>query len=182
MSLAPISKEKYRILIAKMCEQAKAKVVVEIGVYAGALSHLLAETSSLKRLYIVDPWIWDGKFTRKHMNTVAHKVQKWANSTSNVTVFRTTSLNAVEKFDDGSLDFIHIDQRHGCATIKSDIIAWWPKLKIGGLISGDNYEYPPLAKGVDELLPERELSGGGELRGVQAWRIWSAVKKEEKTF
>ena len=93
-----------------------------------------------------------------------------------------TSLEAVKKFDDGSIDFIHIDQRHGYQVIKNDIVAWWPKLKIGGLISGDNYEYPKLAKGVDELLPERMLSGQGDLRGVKAWRKWSAVKAEEKTF
>ena len=181
MSLAPISKEEYRPLIAKMCEQAKAKVVVEIGVYAGALSQLLADTSSLEHLYIVDPWIWE-KFGRGHMDKIAHKVQKWADSLPNVTVFRMGSLEAVEKFDDGSVDFIHIDQRHGCERIKCDIRAWWPKLRIGGNINGDNYEYPPLAKGVDELLPERQLSGMGELRGVKAWRIWSVVKTEEKTF
>lgn len=182
MSLAPIPKEKYRLLIAEMCEQAKAKIVVEIGVYAGALSRLLAETSSLEHLYIVDPWIWDGKFTRKHMDGIAHKVSKWVDSTSNVHLFRMTSLEAVKKFDDGSVDFIHIDQRHGQEVIKSDIRAWWPKLRIGGTISGDNYEYPPLAKGVDEILPERHLSGMGKLRGITAWRIWSAVKTEEKTF
>lgn len=182
MSLAPISKEEYRPLIAKMCEQAKAKIVVEIGVYAGDISRLLADTSSLEHLWIIDPWIWAGKFTQKHMDSIAHKVQKWANSSSKITVFRMTSLEAVEKFDDGSIDFIHIDQRHGYRTIKDDIRAWWPKLKIGGMISGDNYEYPPLAKGVDELLPERQLSGIGKLRGVTAWRIWSVVKTEEKTF
>jgi len=182
MSLAPISKEKYRVLIAKMCEQAKARVVVEIGVYAGALSHLLAETSTLEHLWIVDPWIWEGKFTPGHMDGIAHKVQKWADSKLNVTVLRMGSLAAVEEFDDSSIDFIHIDQRHGHETIKSDIRAWWPKLRIGGTISGDNYEHPPLASGVDELVPERELSGGGKLRGVDAWRIWSAVKTEEKTF
>ena len=181
MSAAPIPKEKYRILIAKMCEEAKAKIVVEIGVYAGALSHLLAETSALEHLYIVDPWIWE-KFGPGHMDKIARKVEKWADSTSTVTVLRMGSLEAVEKFDDGSIDFIHIDQRHGYERIKSDIRAWWRKLRIGGMISGDNYEYPPLAKGVDEILPERQLSGIGKLRGVTAWRIWSAVKTEEKTF
>ncbi len=181
MSLAPIKKEEYRPLIAKMCEQAKAKVVVEIGVYAGALSHLLAETSSLEHLYIVDPWIWE-KFGHRHMDKIARKVQRWADSTSNVHVLRMGSLAAVEEFEDGSIDFIHIDQRHGYQRIKSDIRAWWKKLRIGGLISGDNYEHPPLAKGVDELLPERQLSGMGKLRGVTAWRIWSVVKTEEKTF
>lgn len=181
MSLAPISKEKYRILIAEMCENAKAKIVVEIGVYAGALSRLLVETSTLEHLYIVDPWIWE-KFGHGHMDKIARKVERWANSNSNVTVLRMGSLAAVKEFEDVSIDFIHIDQRHGQAVIKSDIQAWWIKLKIGGLISGDNYEHPPLAKGVDELLPERELSGEGKLRGVDAWRIWSAVKTEEKAF
>ncbi len=181
MSLAPIPKEKYRLIIAEMCELAKAKIVVEIGVYAGALSLLIAGSSALEHLYIVDPWIWE-KFGPGHMDKIAHKVQKWADSTSNVTVFRMTSLEAVEKFDDGSIDFIHIDQRHGYEKIKGDIRAWWPKLRIGGNINGDNYEYPPLAKGVDELLPERQLSGMGQLRGKTAWRIWSVVKTEEKTF
>lgn len=59
------------------------------------------------------------------------------------TDIRTTSLNAVEKFDDESIDFVFIDGSHEYEDIKNDIISWLPKVKKGGILAGHDYYLPP---------------------------------------
>ena len=40
---------------------------------------------------------------------------------------------------DGSLDFVYIDGLHDFGSVKQDIAAWWPKVKVGGFIGGHDY-------------------------------------------
>ena len=54
---------------------------------------------------------------------------------------------AAKNFADQSLDFIYVDASHKFADALADIEAWWPKLKLGGLMAGDDYfnGFVPLA-------------------------------------
>ena len=52
---------------------------------------------------------------------------------------RQFSLEAAEAFPDGSLDFVYIDAAHDHASVAADVAAWWPKLRTGGLLAGDDY-------------------------------------------
>ena len=68
---------------------------------------------------------------------------------------RAKSLQAVKQFEDKSLDFIFIDASHEYQDVKEDIIAWIPKLKEGGVISGHDYlnpDFPGVEQAVKEVL------------------------------
>ena len=53
------------------------------------------------------------------------------------TVFiRNYTTLAALSIPDNSIDFIYIDARHDYCGCYEDIVTWWPKLKIGGLMSG----------------------------------------------
>lgn len=54
---------------------------------------------------------------------------------------KLTSLDAVVKFKDASLDFVFIDADHEYSAVKKDILAWYPKIKPGGILAGHDY-YP----------------------------------------
>ena len=56
---------------------------------------------------------------------------------------KMTSMEAVNKFDDESLDFVFIDGSHEYKDIKDDIIHWLPKVKKGGVLAGHDYYFPP---------------------------------------
>lgn len=67
---------------------------------------------------------------------------------------KMTSLEASKLYDDNSLDFILIDGSHEYEDVKSDILHWYPKLKYGGIIAGDDYHktWPGVIKAVNEIL------------------------------
>jgi hypothetical protein len=56
---------------------------------------------------------------------------------------KMTSMKAVNRFENGSLDFVFIDGSHEYQDIKNDINAWLPKVKKGGVLAGHDYYLPP---------------------------------------
>ena len=70
------------------------------------------------------------------------------------------SVDAAKKFKDESLDFVFIDAGHEYNAVKSDILAWFPKVKPGGILAGhDLYPTTPswgdVYKVVEELFPNK---------------------------
>lgn len=54
-------------------------------------------------------------------------------------MLRTMSTEAVKLFPDGFFDWIYIDALHTKEAVAWDLAAWFPKLRAGGLFSGDDY-------------------------------------------
>lgn len=77
---------------------------------------------------------------------------------------KMTSLEAAKKFKDKSLDFVFIDASHEYEDVKNDILAWYPKVKEGGVIAGhdfyiDEYDwFPGVKKAVQEIIPSYSAS------------------------
>jgi hypothetical protein len=46
-----------------------------------------------------------------------------------------------------------IDGDHSYEAVKADIQAWLPKMKRGGVISGDDYMWPGVKKAAEEAFP-----------------------------
>ena len=75
-----------------------------------------------------------------------------------ITPIRMTSLDAVSLYENRSLDFIFIDASHEYEDVKKDIIGWYPKLKLGGIIAGHDYtSYDGVKQAVDEILINKNL-------------------------
>jgi hypothetical protein len=164
----PCNAATYRAATLKLAEPEKPKVLVEVGVYAGALSAMFATIPSIERQYIVDSWQggYSG-FDQKHMEGIANSVLTWAGTQPKVTVHRMDSAEAAKLFDDESIDFFHTDGDHSLAGIRADIVAWLPKVKKGCILSGDNYEIPTVAQGVGEAFPKHKLLANGRLWWVR---------------
>ena len=117
---------------------------VEVGTLFGAYATDILKTWE-GHLYCVDPWrnqpdevYFDG--ANKHdMEQVWASVRSGIGQNPRCTLLRMMSLNAVGKFEDGELDFVYLDGNHGLPFIRADIPAWWPKVKIGGLVCGHDY-------------------------------------------
>jgi len=160
----PCNAATYREATRKLAASVNPKVLVEVGVYAGALSQLFATIPSIEKQYIVDSW--EGgycNFDQKHRDGIRQQVLQWARPQPKVTVHWMRSNEAVPLFEDESIDFWHTDGDHSLKGIMTDISLWLPKVKTGCVMSGDNYEIPEVAEGVRRLLPKHELLANGRL-------------------
>lgn len=78
-----------------------------------------------------------------------------------ITLIIADSVSAARLFSDASLEWVHLDARHDYASVRADIEAWLPKVKVGGWLSGDDYDeqkWPEVVKAVADTLP-----------GAKAW-------------
>ena len=70
-------------------------------------------------------------------------------------------------YPDGHFDWIYLDATHTYAEARDDLRTWWPKLRVGGLLSGHDYQFQYQARGdgytfgvkdaVDEFAAARNL-------------------------
>jgi predicted O-methyltransferase YrrM len=72
-------------------------------------------------------------------------------------------------FSDEYFDFIYIDGNHSYDAVKDDLTKWYPKLKKGGLIAGDDY-----SKLAEEKLFNYNF---GVKRAVDEFATRTATKK-----
>ena len=69
------------------------------------------------------------------------------------TAIQMSSTDAANLYEDNSLDFVCIDAAHDYENVKNDILSWLPKIKSGGVLAGDDYNWPNVKKAVNELCP-----------------------------
>jgi hypothetical protein len=147
-----------------------AKLIgAEIGVEQGKTSKMLLSRMSKLHLILVDRWCvtpkGDSYFNGSRIMS-RYKDAEWqsvykkaianiAPYRNRVTLYKTDSMSAAQKVDDGSLDFIFIDADHSFEGVCRDIDAWLPKVKAGGYIFFHDYENANTYTGVKEAIENR---------------------------
>ncbi len=130
----------------------------EVGVYKGEYStqiinHFKKNGLSVK-LHLIDPWKVDSDF-KEYGNEVLEKAYKEVKlkfqDMQNIKIHRENSESASKHFDNLSLDFAYIDGNHDYEFVKKDLEIWFPKIKPGGVIFGDDYLRP---YGVNQAVSE----------------------------
>lgn len=122
---------------------------VEIGAWKGKSSAFMAVeiVNSGKKIdfYCIDTF--EGSVEHRNNPELPHLYNIFKNNMKHVegyyTDMRMTSMEAVEKFEDESVDFVFIDGSHEYKDIKDDIAHWLPKVKKGGVLAGHDYYFPP---------------------------------------
>lgn len=144
--------------------------MVEVGTYAGEGARIFSEYFS--NVFAVDNWSWAEK---PHSPSDVYEAFKTnTGAIPRIRLVTLDSIAAARKFDDSSLDFVYIDAIHQYANVKSDILAWKPKLKPTGLLGGHDYnavEFPGVIAAVQEVL--------GATHNIRTFKdsSWLAVSK-----
>lgn len=85
---------------------------------------------------------------------------------------KSESTRASRLYADKSLDFVYIDADHKYKGVKSDILAWLPKVKVGGVLAGHDYiEGKGVKIAVDELFDKKDVEFVLGASGLSSWVI-----------
>lgn len=137
----------------------------EVGLFKGATFFHLLKTCPDLRLIGVDNWKSTTKVHIKNMDKGlstwyppavieghAKDVMSRAKQFPNATVYREDSLSAVERIEDGSLDFVFIDAEHTTEAVFADVTAWRPKVREGGWIIGHDEQWGSVRRALKRLF------------------------------
>ena len=118
---------------------------IELGVFKGEFSKVILNNWS-GTLYLIDVWrplpveeYDDVSNNQYHSNAYSNVIENIKGYENRAFMLRMNSIDAIELFRDQTLDFIYIDANHTYESAKEDIQLWYPKIKVGGMISGHDY-------------------------------------------
>ena len=138
-----VLKNRYDILYMVKDKLVNGIVCAEVGVLRGQFSRWINKIIQPKELHLIDSWgkhlesFTDYKtFTPQHWIDIMNKVQA---KLPKAKLYRMLSIEGATKFPDEYFDFIYIDADHD--RCYEDLVAWYPKLKKGGIIAGHDYNW-----------------------------------------
>jgi hypothetical protein len=162
----------------------QGSVCAEIGVDEGDFSQRILRATEPEKLYLIDPWQHQEEYRnscygglgsdgqaemdRKYQRVrdrFAAQIDK-----GSVLPHRLPSDRASSLFDDNHLDWLYLDANHLYEFVKQDLEIYYPKVKLGGYLCGDDYGVRGWWQGgvtsaVNEFVEENGLEL--EVKGTQ---------------
>jgi len=166
--------------IWKLIVKHKYHSVVEIGVLKGEFARdlLTANDGQIQTYWMVDPW---QPYESLPGTTPERWEELYQEALGLVTEFdpvayvlRMPSLEAVQRFDDGSVDLVFLDGHHGFGHVVNDIVAWEPKVRVGGILAGHDY--------LEGIPPGRVEETWGVYKAVNSYFPTEEIRKEPGTI
>lgn len=118
---------------------------IEIGTSCGESTHnFLASCPNIKKLYTIDPYQefedWIGTITQETVDKQREIAQSNLEQFGDrVEMIRSTSKDALERFENMQFDFIFVDGDHSFDGVLLDCRLYYPLLKKKGLFCGHDY-------------------------------------------
>ena len=141
------------------------KVCAEIGVAQGSYSMFILQHAPAQ-LHLIDCWknqpqtFYPGDDANRpqddNENTYNHVLRTFLHLPG-VAIKRAFSFDAAQEYPDKFFDFVFIDAVNTMPMALADCVAWWPKVKPGGILAGHDYNL-------------------GELPGCPALQVAEALK------
>jgi len=153
---------------------------VEIGIFRGVNAHAILSFLPIKMFYLIDPYLeydeyvesWIPDHSQSDFNNdyvmAKKRLRKFKDK---ITFIKMKSEEAITQIPDG-LDFIYVDGNHKYEYVKQDLELYWPKLREGGVLGGDNFEveFQGIPRAVLEFVDKMNL----KLYGVD--KDWWIIK------
>ncbi len=164
-------------------KDAQDLVGVELGVAEGIYSHRMLTCGLFKHFYGVDSY---DDIDRQHNIDQYKKTLLKMGLTSSYKLLRMRFDDALDLFDDNTLDFIYVDgYAHTGEEGGKTICDWWKKLKVGGVMAGDDYDekaWPLVVAVVDNFVKQIDgelfITDLTEDNPYCQYPSWGVVKKE----
>ena len=144
---------KNKFEFSQFIEECGCKIGLELGVWKGEYSEILLENTKLSMLYLCDSWreredlhrmnkaYGDNQKHLENLKLTADRVDRFRNpnGTPRFHLLKMDSLEASKQIYDEELDFIYIDGNHEYSAVLADCLAWFPKVRNGGIFSGHDF-------------------------------------------
>lgn len=138
-------------LWAKAIEASGARKVAEVGVWKGEFARqILERCPHVERYFMIDPWAnlpdWNKPLNvgqRRFDEVYAEAMAKTDFAKGRRTVLRGRTKDVASMIPDGALDVAYIDGDHTLRGITIDLLLMAPKVRLGGLIGGDDFSASP---------------------------------------
>lgn len=160
----------YKKFIREEASETEPSLIVEVGSWKGKSTAFAATeiiwSNKPITMYAIDTW--------EGSDEEAHKVDKyiqdgtlfplfmanlqpvWAwedlNERHILKALRGDSSTLANTFLDNSIDLLVLDGDHSFDGVRKDITAYWPKVKQGGTIVFDDYNWSGVHENVDDLV------------------------------
>lgn len=149
----------------------KNSICAEVGVFEGGFSKVIQIMTEPKKLYLIDCWQkfddntgWNrdpmSKMSQQEWDDVYQNVLDANKDKENVEVIKFFSISASAMFEDEYFDWVYIDANHSYQAVLDDLNAWYPKVKKGGILCGDDYylyKWVDVHTAVSDFLKQRKL-------------------------
>lgn len=143
-------------------------VGVEIGVAEGWYSSQIMKLGQVEKMYGVDPYTRHNGYVDYRLSKTFERLKAKAHERldkyPNYEFIEDFSVNAAKRFEDNSLDFVYIDGDHSYEAVIDDLNSWYPKVKPGGILAGDDYirssrdkRYYDVIRAVDYFVGEMDI-------------------------
>ncbi len=172
-------------ILSQFIKDYNFSIGAEIGVWKGTMTQkVLSICPEIKKYYCVDLWDFyddylkslnpDGNYVKQNMENV---YQDFINKTSEfrykIEIIKEDSKEAAKNLKNRSIDFCFIDGNHEYEYVKGDVLAWFPKIRNGGLIGGHDYGREEWSNGVKQAVDEIFGYENIILKDDNTWWKWN---------
>jgi len=142
----------------------------EIGVWTGKFTKQVLDIVQPKQYHLIDPWKFMPQYPNRwyggsraysktvpvrsqpDMDRIYNEVEREFGTIPCIHIHRIKASQAATKFAKASFDWVYIDGDHSYKEVRKDIQLYYPLIKSGGFLCGDDWSLPSVKRAVNELL------------------------------
>jgi hypothetical protein len=159
----------------------KGGVCAEIGVWKGDLSARILSIAQPRELHLIDPWMYQTGFgerlfggavakSQEDMDGIFESVKSRFKEIDLIKIHRGFSNEVAPQLQNEMFDWVYVDGNHYYDYVLEDLNLYFPKVKRGGLLVGDDYMWTspelngdrPVKRAIQDFITE---NNGAELVG-----------------
>ena len=162
-------------------------VGIEIGTFRGINAHAILSFLNIRKLYLIDPYLqysdyvedWIPGHSQNDFNNdyvIAKKRLEKFKDKKEFIKMKSDEATMLRDLIPDNVDFIYVDGNHAYEYVKKDLELYYPKLRVGGVLGGDNFEveFQGVPRAVFEFVDAKNLKLCG------ADKDWWIVKGETR--